>query len=117
MRDVTEKRRNKEEIERSVSLLTATIESSADGILAVDGYGQVVAWNSRFSTMWNITEHILRSGVVSDVFGYISDQLEEGSSVHGLWDYSLESEAGQVEELILADGRIVENIPTPAHRI
>ncbi|ACS81352.1 multi-sensor hybrid histidine kinase [Maridesulfovibrio salexigens DSM 2638] len=113
LRDVTEKRRSKEEIERSVSLLTATIESSADGILAVDGYGQVVAWNSRFSSMWNITEHILRSGVVSDVFGYIADQLEEGSSVHGLWDYSLESEAGQIEELILVDGRIVEKYSNP----
>ncbi|WP_320174275.1 response regulator [Maridesulfovibrio sp.] len=113
LRDVTENRRSKEEIERSVSLLTATIESSADGILAVDGYGQVVAWNSRFSSMWNISDHVLRSGVVSDVFGYIAEQLKEGSSVHGLWDYSLESEAGQVEELILRDGRIVEKYSNP----
>ncbi|TIH17008.1 response regulator [Marinifilum sp. JC120] len=111
--DVTEKRRTKEEIERSVSLLTATIESSADGILAVDGYGQVVAWNTRFSTMWNISEHVLRSGVVSDVFGYIADQMKKDSAVSGLWDYSLESESGQVEELILKDGRIIEKYSNP----
>ena len=111
--DVTEKRRSKEEIERSVSLLTATIESSADGILAVDGYGQVVAWNSRFSSMWNISEHVLQSGVVSDVFGYIAAQVSDDHSAHGLWDYSLESESGQVEELILSDGRIVEKYSNP----
>lgn len=110
--DVTEKRRSKEEIERSVSLLTATIESSADGILAVDGYGQVVAWNTRFSSMWNIAEHMLQSGVVSDVFGYIADQVEDGGT-DSLWDYSLESETGQVEELSLNDGRIVEKYSNP----
>ncbi|WP_163294158.1 response regulator [Desulfovibrio sp. JC022] len=111
--DVTDKRRSKEEIERSVSLLTATIESSADGILAVDGYGQVVAWNTRFATMWNISEHVLRSGVVSDVFGYIADQMREDSAVVGLWDYSLESESDQIEELILKDGRIIEKYSNP----
>lgn len=110
--DVTEKRRSKEEIERSVSLLTATIESSADGILAVDGYGQVVAWNARFSSMWNISEHVLQSGVVSDVFGYIADQVEDGGT-DSLWDYSLESETGQVEELSLNDGRIIEKYSNP----
>lgn len=111
--DVTEKRKIKEEIERSVSLLTATIESSADGILAVDGYGQVVAWNSRFSSMWNISEHVLRSGVVSSIFEYIADMVDTDDSAEWLWDYSLESEAGQVEELILKDSRIIEKHSNP----
>lgn len=112
--DITEQSRVQEEIERSVSLLTATIESSADGILAVDGYGRVVAWNSRLATMWNLSEFDLRSGIVSDVFGFIADQVSSGdSSLSSLWNFSLESDAGQMDELILHDGRIIERYSNP----
>ncbi len=112
--DITERHKAKEDIERSVSLLTATIESSADGVLAVDGYGRVVAWNSSFSTMWNISDFDLDSGIVSDVFGFIVEQVDErGSRISNLWDYSLESDVGQVDELFLKDGRIIERYSNP----
>lgn len=112
--DITDRHKSSEEIERSVSLLTATIESSADGILAVDGYGRVVAWNSHFSTMWEISDFDLDSGIISDVFGFIVELVDEQESkVPSLWDYSLESEVGQVDELVLKDGRIIERHSNP----
>ncbi len=112
--DITEQSKVQEEIERTVSLLTATIESSADGILAVDGYGRVVAWNSRLASMWKLSEFDLKSGIVSDVFGFIADQVDSReSSMKSLWDYSLESDTGQVDELVLKDGRIIERYSNP----
>ncbi|WP_432738302.1 response regulator [Maridesulfovibrio sp. FT414] len=112
--DITEQRKAQGEIERSVSLLTATIESSADGILAVDGYGRVVAWNSRLASMWNLSEFDLNSGIVSDIFGFIAAQVDEGrSSLNNIWDYSLDSSAGQVDEFVLTDGRIIERHSNP----
>ncbi|OEU69887.1 MAG: hypothetical protein BA863_06840 [Desulfovibrio sp. S3730MH75] len=114
LRDVTEKRVGRDEIERSVSLLEATIESSADGILAVDGYGLVVAWNSRFADMWDIPEQILNDGIVSDIFGYIIDQIEGSAfDLESLWDFSFESEHDYVDELVLKDGRIIERYSNP----
>ncbi|WP_031483201.1 PAS domain S-box protein [Maridesulfovibrio frigidus] len=113
-RDVTEKRVGQEEIERSVSLLEATIESSADGILAVDGYGLVVAWNTRFADMWDIPEQILNDGIVSDIFGYLIDNIEGPEfAQESRWDFSLESEHDYVDELVLKDGRIIERYSNP----
>ncbi|HXK12731.1 MAG TPA: PAS domain S-box protein, partial [Vicinamibacteria bacterium] len=46
-RDVTERRRAEEGRERSLSLLEATLESTADGILAVDGEGRIERFNRK----------------------------------------------------------------------
>ncbi|SDL51356.1 PAS domain S-box-containing protein [Maridesulfovibrio ferrireducens] len=109
LRDITEKRASRAEIERSVSLLTATIESSADGILAVDGYGQVVAWNSRFADMWDIPEQLLNDGIVTDIFGFILSLVEiQESASDKIWKFPFESEPDNVDEFILKDGRIIE---------
>ncbi|WP_291328114.1 PAS domain S-box protein [Desulfovibrio sp. UCD-KL4C] len=114
LRDITERKTNREQIERSVSLLTATIESSADGILAVDGYGLVVAWNSRLADMWNLSGAVLDEGVATDIFDLILDQVEgKGILNDNLWSFSFESDLKHVDELNLKDGRIIERYSNP----
>ncbi len=114
LRDVTEKRVDLEKIERSVSLLEATIESSADGIIAVDEDGLVVAWNTRFADMWGIPGQMLSDGNVTDIFGYIIDQFDDSVSVQEkLWDFSLDTESNYVDDLVLKDGRIIERYSNP----
>lgn len=61
-RDLTHERRAQDELNRSLSLLQATLQSTADGILVVDLEGKITAWNERFASMWRIDEKILRSG-------------------------------------------------------
>ncbi len=63
VRDVTESKRAEQELEKSVSLLNATLEATADGILVVDTTGRrVVSFNKRFCLMWGIPEKLLESG-------------------------------------------------------
>ncbi|SMF14236.1 PAS domain S-box protein [Desulfovibrio gilichinskyi] len=114
LRDITERKNSREQIKRSVSLLTATIESSADGILAVDGAGLVVAWNSRLADMWNLSGVALDEGVAADIFNLILDQVD-GSSVlkDNIWNSSFESDLNHVDELNLKDGRIIERYSNP----
>ena len=42
------------ELANSLSLLNATLESTADGILVVDHRGKVTGYNSKFGMMWRI---------------------------------------------------------------
>jgi PAS domain-containing protein len=48
--------------ERTISLLEATIESTADGILVVDLQSNVVAYNQRFAEMWRIPDELIARG-------------------------------------------------------
>jgi signal transduction histidine kinase len=49
-------------LDRSVSLLHATLESTADGILVVDTHGRITSWNEKFATMWRIPTEVLEAG-------------------------------------------------------
>jgi GAF domain-containing protein len=49
-----EQKRTEEELERSISLLQATLESTADGILVVDTDGKIISSNRKFIDMWRI---------------------------------------------------------------
>jgi signal transduction histidine kinase/CheY-like chemotaxis protein len=52
MRDITERRRAHATLRQSLSLLRATLESTADGILVVDLAGQIVIFNQKFADLW-----------------------------------------------------------------
>ncbi|MEM9002185.1 MAG: diguanylate cyclase [Cyanobacteria bacterium P01_F01_bin.86] len=59
VRDITNRRRAEKAQEESLSLLTATLESTAEGILAVTQGGQVLAYNQKFLQMWDVPESLL----------------------------------------------------------
>lgn len=48
-----------EELQRTLSLLRATLDSTADGILVVDRGGRIVSFNRKFTEMWRIPEAVL----------------------------------------------------------
>ena len=60
--DVTEHKRAEEALRESEVQLSGILESTADGILAVDGNGKVIRANRRFAEMWRISEALLNSG-------------------------------------------------------
>ena len=47
------------ELSQTLSLLTATLDSTADGILVVDNDGIITGFNRRFSEIWRIPEDSL----------------------------------------------------------
>ena len=52
--NITERKLNELKINQAVSLLNATLESTADGILVVDLKGKITGRNQKFIKMWNI---------------------------------------------------------------
>jgi len=52
--DITDRKRAEERVQEALSLYTATVESTTDGIIVTDAWNQVVAFNTRFLDMWSI---------------------------------------------------------------
>ena len=48
------------EVVRSLSLLSATLESTTDGILAADLNGRIVSYNKKLGAMWNLPPELLQ---------------------------------------------------------
>jgi PAS domain S-box-containing protein len=59
--DQTNLTRRTEDLSRTASLLGATLEYTADGILAADGMGNITLFNRRFVELWRIPKDIAES--------------------------------------------------------
>lgn len=60
--DITERREAQSEVGRTLSLLRATLESTADGILVVDLNGKILSFNQKLADMWEIPAEIFGGG-------------------------------------------------------
>jgi len=60
--DITQRREAQHQANRSLSLLRATLESTADGILVVDVTGKILSFNQKMSDMWGISADVFASG-------------------------------------------------------
>jgi PAS domain S-box-containing protein len=60
--DITQRRDAQAEASKSLSLLRATLESTADGILVVDLDGKILSFNQKMADMWEIPPEIFEAG-------------------------------------------------------
>ena len=63
-------------LKNTLSLLHASLESTADGILVVDRQGKITSFNKNFMDMWNIPPEILESGNYRRAIDHILPQLK-----------------------------------------
>ena len=73
--DVSARVKSDRELRHALSLLQATLDSTADGILVVDTGGAIAGFNDRFREMWGIPDHLLVIGKDSEAIAYVVDQL------------------------------------------
>ncbi|MBN1108521.1 MAG: PAS domain S-box protein [Bacteroidales bacterium] len=112
--DITAKKRAEEELEKSVSLLEATLESTADGILVVDTDSRIVRFNSKFANMWRIPEEILEKMDDELALKYVRGQLKDPETfLKNVRD--LYSSPDQITSDIIefTDGRVFDRYSQP----
>jgi PAS domain S-box-containing protein len=113
IRDVTERKWVEHELEASLSLVEAALESTADGILVADVAGKVVTFNRKFLEMWGAPDAVVFGGAC-EVDGFC-DELLAVSDGHLSMSRELgeAAEAERYEVLTLKDGRVFERYSRP----
>ena len=111
--DITAIKAAEQVLAESANRLNATLESTKDGILAVDSNGKVLFMNRQFRRMWNMPDNLAESTSDQQLLAHALGQLDnpEGfmQQVEALYRSDQES-----EDLIeLADGRVFERTSRP----
>jgi two-component system sensor histidine kinase/response regulator len=73
--NVIERKRAEKELEISHSLISATLESTADGILVVGKNGEITNYNDKFVEIWQIPESIIARGKDEELLSFVLNQL------------------------------------------
>lgn len=112
--EVSERRRAEESLANSLSLLQATLESTGDGLLAVNTSGQVVSVNQKFAEMWSVPLPVLVTLDPDQRQKAIAVQLADPEGFQATVEklYRLQ-QAESLDVIRLKDGRIFEGYSQP----
>jgi PAS domain S-box-containing protein len=113
-RDITIRKGAEKKLRDTLSLLNATLESTADGILVVNTEGKMVTFNQKFIRMWQIPESIVESLSDAEALRFVADQLDDPGiflkKVKKLYD---QPDAESYDILAFKDGRVFERYSQP----
>ncbi|MGA2238964.1 MAG: PAS domain S-box protein [Candidatus Bathyarchaeia archaeon] len=113
-REVTELKKADEALRESVSLLRATLESTADGILVVDREGKVSTFSRRFAEMWRIPEPLLETKDHAKLLQFVMNQLDDPKQfLEKVQQLYSEPESESFDILRFKDGRVFERHSQP----
>jgi len=101
------------ELRASEGQLQGILESTADGILAVDNEGKVVKANSRFAELWRVPESLLKSRDDNALLAFVVKQLAEPEAFLRKVQSLYKSNAIDMDIIVFNDGRIFERYSIP----
>jgi two-component system sensor kinase FixL len=101
-------------LQHSISLLTATLESTADGILVDDRCGHIKDYNRKFVDMWQIPESILAPREAQPLLSFLLEQLEHPEqTVANVQQFEVDPMAETSVVIHLKNGRVFDRYSKP----
>lgn len=114
VRDLTERKLIEAELNRSVSLLHATLEATADGILAVTTAGELISFNEKLVQMWGISEEVRNSMDRTVRLTFLTKQVKDPRAFLGrVQEIYSDAETESCDILEFKDGRTFERYTQP----
>lgn len=112
--DITDRVRLEDEVARGASLVTATFESTSDGIFVVDRAGKIINYNQKFLDMWFIPETVIEERDEEVLLAYLEDQLEDRDSFIEKINYLKNNPDKEAFDILeFRDGRVFERNTLP----
>jgi two-component system cell cycle sensor histidine kinase/response regulator CckA len=113
-RDISDRKQAEQELRETLSLLNATFESTADGILVVDLSGRIASFNRKFAELWRIPDSILESKDDAQTMAFVLEQLKDPDGfLAKVRELYARPEAASFDVLAFRDGRIFERYSQP----
>lgn len=109
-----QRRYTERQLQESLSLLNATLESTADGILVVSNDRSIRSFNHKFVEMWRIPDPALSTMDDETLLRWASPQLENPDAFRRATAALYESpDEISLDRLELRDGRVFERYSQP----
>ncbi|MCM2356641.1 MAG: PAS domain S-box protein [Geobacteraceae bacterium] len=107
--EITERKRAEQELQKSLSLLGAILESTADGILAIDAERRVLTFNQKFLDMWRIPRHLAEGCDGYQLIDLVREQLHDPEAfVARIEELNSQPETTALDLIRLKDGGVIE---------
>lgn len=102
------------EFDHAVSLLSATLQSTAEGILVIDRAGAVVQMNRKFVELWDVADADLSAHDRESALQFVLEPLADPERfLHTMRELNGRPDAHSFNELTFKDGRIFEQSSQP----
>ncbi|MEG3850470.1 diguanylate cyclase [Microcoleus sp. herbarium19] len=114
VRNLTERKLIAAELDRSRSLLHATLEATADGILAVTTAGELISFNEKLVQMWGIYDEVRNSMDRTVRLAFLTKQVKDPRAfLQRVKEIYSDAETEGCDMLEFKDGRTFERYTQP----
>jgi len=100
-------------LRESETQLRATLESTADGVLAVDNKGKILQASRRFAEIWRIPPSLVERGNDRALLDFVLSQLTDPDAFLKKVQSLYGSDAVDMDTLIFKDSRVIERYSFP----
>ncbi|ARV62689.1 PAS domain-containing sensor histidine kinase [Nostocales cyanobacterium HT-58-2] len=112
--EVIEYQKTETELETSLSLLRSTLESTANGILAVNFEGEILCYNHKFMEMWQFPNSVSVSRKCNRAKAFFESKVKDPELFRqAVWEMSSQSEKESYDVVELKDGRVFAHYSEP----
>jgi PAS domain S-box-containing protein len=99
------------ELDQSLTLMQATLDSTADGILVTDSAGRVIAFNNRFLRIWGLSAEQVRSAAHADLSKQVERLFPDSEHSKARLEQIYADQQEEVSDVLsLTDGRTFERV-------
>jgi two-component system NtrC family sensor kinase len=113
-RDISMRKKAEAKLRNALSLLSTTLESTADGILAVDMNGKIVSFNQKLLHMWRVPQSLIEYNSFNHMLTYVTEQLKDPESfLKRVQELYNQTEMESFDILEFTDDRIFEYYSHP----
>jgi PAS domain S-box-containing protein len=112
--EIDEYQKTDHQLKNSLSLLTSTLESTANGILAINFDGEILYYNQKFMDLWHLPSEVRISRNCSKAKDFFESQIEDVEIFRShIWEFPTKSDSESYNLLKLKDGRIFAHYSEP----